>query len=169
VSHDELDRSDPPRLARILQVSASTPEVLSTDELGTILRHQLGTPLTIDLADPNGPDAANVGEMTFGELLAAERPPLDLLERVRRFAKVCKARPDGPLPAEVGTVLYFASIVKARVACGARISTLNDADVNGGVRWALQQAWVFEPLRQLFEAAEGHVSARDDDSCDDSR
>jgi hypothetical protein len=169
VTQDELDSSDPPRLARMLGVSHATPEVLSADELGTILRHQLRTPLTMDLFDPAGPNKAKTGEMTFGELLAAEHPPLDLLERVRRFGKACKARPDGPLPAEVGTILYFASIVKARVACGARISSLTDADLLGGVSWALQQAWLLGPLRQLFEAAEGRVQVLDEDPCDRSR
>jgi hypothetical protein len=159
VSQDKLDSTDPPRLARILGVSEVTPDILSDQELATILEHQLRTPLMVDVTDTDA-------QITFGELLTAQNPRLDLLDRVRRFAKACKIHPDGPLPAEVGTVLYLASILKALVACGERISALGDAELSGGVHWALQQAWVSGPVRQLLEAGVAHVSLGEQDAGD---
>jgi hypothetical protein len=138
-----------------LSVDAATPEVLSSDELGAILRHQLETPVSHDLEDPAG--APDAGGSTFGELLAATRPPLEVLVRVKSFAKSCKANPNGPLPAEVATALYYAFIAKALVAHDARTTALSDAVLANGMRWTLRQPWIPEPMRALLERA---LSAR---------
>ncbi len=150
MSETDLHKSEPPQIARVLAVDPAAPEALAAADLAAVLRHQLDTPLSVDLADADAP-VDLLAATTFGELLGAEKPALDLLERVRRFAKSCKGRADGPLPPEVATVLYFAAIVKARVACGVRASALGDEDVLRGVRWCLQQPWVGPPTRELLE------------------
>jgi hypothetical protein len=149
VSRDELDKRQPSELAQALSIDPSAPEMLSADELGATLRHLLETPISIDLgAEP----AADVGDsVTFGQLLSEAQPQPELLQRAQRFAKACKSHPEGPLPPEVATVLYFAMIVKALLALGQRTSSLNDAELLAGVRWTLERAWIPTALRNLLE------------------
>ena len=154
MSQDDLDKSQPPRLAEVLAVDPAAPEALSAEELGAILRHQLATPIARDTNSPvDSPDDGG-DELTYGQLLAAGRPPLDVLRRVKTFAKSSKADPNGPLPPEVATVLYFATICRARLSHGSRISGLDDAGVAEGVRWTLRQAWVPESIHELVAAAQ---------------
>lgn len=161
---DELDKTEPPRLAEMLALDArDARHVWRADELSAILRHQLDAPLEFDLGDLSEEYAkvappAEAGTLhwrvTFGELLHHARPPLPLVERAKRFAKACRNHPDGPLPVEVATVLYFALIVVARLRCdGARISALDDAALVDGMQWALAQEWLDERTRALFVGA----------------
>lgn len=149
MSQDDLESSDATRLAKALSIHPTTPERLSPDELAAILEHQLRTPLQIDLGEiPKAEHAPH----TLSELLTGSAsPPLDLLERAKAFAKFCKSAPDGPLPVEVASVLYFAAIVRAQLAHGARISALSDVELADGFRWSLQQPWVTHGLRELLE------------------
>jgi len=90
---------------------------------------------------------------TFGDLLHHPQPPLEMLQRVKRFAKACKVKAEGPLPPEVATVLYFASIVVALLRCEARISELDNKAIRTGTEWALAQTWLDQPTRSIFEEA----------------
>jgi hypothetical protein len=140
VAQDDLDKSEPARLADALSIHPGKPETLSAQDLGAILQHQLATPFESDLPQ------------TLGELLTGDSlPPLDLLNRAKSFAKFCKSTPDGPLPAPVATVLYFALIAKAAIAHDQRISALSDVELADGFRWSLQQPWVTHGLRELLE------------------
>jgi hypothetical protein len=159
---DELDKTEPPRLAEMLALDGARPgRVWRAEELSAVLRHQLDAPLEFDLGDlseeyaqlaPPGETGSLHWRVTFGQLLHHARPPLPLVERAKRFAKACRNHPDGPLPVEVATVLYFALIVVARLRCdGApRISALDDAALVAGVQWALAQEWLDERTRALF-------------------
>jgi hypothetical protein len=152
VSGDELYRSDPPQLAKVFAIDPTAPEVLTADELAAVLRHQLDTPLEVDLDDPAAPTASeHARRTTFGQLLLGPHPPLSLLERVRHFAKACKSRPDGPLPREIATALYFAAIVKAMLACGTRTSALGDEELRAGVGWTLSQPWIPREMCTLMQ------------------
>jgi hypothetical protein len=148
LSDAESETSDPSRLSRIL--AADGVGLWRQDEMGSILRHQLSAPLETDLATA---DAATVPRMTFGELLHHPHPPVEVLRRVKGFAKACKVVSDGPLPSEVATVLYFATIVVARLRCGQRISELDDEALRIGTEWARAQKWVDEPTRSIFDEA----------------
>jgi hypothetical protein len=144
----------------MFSIDPAVPEALTADELASVLRHQLDTPLEIDLDEAKAPEgAAHAGRITFGELLRATHPPLDLLERVRHFAKACKSRPDGPLPREVATALYFAAIVKAMLSCGTRTTALPDEALKSGVRWTLAQPWVPPELRALLEEGRAQLES----------
>jgi hypothetical protein len=100
-------------------------------------------------------NATGSDTVTFGELLTGPASPsLDLLERVKSFAKFCKSRADGPLPAPVASAIYFATIVRARTACGVNLSALDDRVLIEGVRWSLAQPWLQGAIRELLNAWE---------------
>ena len=83
-------------------------------------------------------------------MLEHPRPPLELLELTKQFAKKCRSNPDGPLPDDIASVLYLAAIAAAMTRCGARITKLGDVGMHHGLRWALRQSWLDASLRELF-------------------
>jgi len=152
----DLDSRDPRSLARLLNIDERSEERWSVDELGQILRHQLSAPLLFDLASitDSSPDleiaASDGGQPTnFGELFRHPHPPKELLELVKDFAKTSDQRETCPLPAEISTVLYYASILSARLRLNEQISSLSPDSFRNGIRWALNQPWL-GPLRELF-------------------
>ena len=131
------------------------------DELGEVLRHQLNAPIDFltenDTAAPPSHSVVDplqgLGESpTLGELLADEAPNLQLLQRVRRFAKPAMTKRQGDLPREVAGVVYFAAIVAALLKCKTRIARLSDQQVRDGAQWALHQPWLPDTLIELFRA-----------------
>ena len=60
------------------------------------------------------------------------------------------ALPDGAFPPEVGTLLYYAAIVAARLRHGRRITGMTDEDLRNGIEWAMQLPWLDEATRDLF-------------------
>jgi hypothetical protein len=150
VSDDRLHNTEPRRLAEALSIAPGTGSQLSARELAEIVQHQLQAPLGADFPELADTSFAST---TWGQLLSSTDPPLPVLERIKGFAKASKSAPDGPLPVEVATVLYFASIVKASLACQQRISALSPAQLDAGIRWVLEQPWVPEPICALLEQA----------------
>ena len=150
MTEEGLQTAHPSRLAMMLTVEGV--DRWRPDEMAAILRHQLSSQLEADLAAADRAGLAP-SPMTFGELLHHLRPPVALLERVKHFAKASKAKSTGPLPPQVATLLYFASIVAARLRCDARISGLDDDAILKGTQWALAQSWIDPPTRTLFEEA----------------
>jgi hypothetical protein len=153
-----LATTDPSRLAEMLTAHGS--DRWRPEDRGPILRHQLSVRLEGDLAvgdDRNdtprlAPDGARkMWRMTFGELLNHAHPPVEMLLRVKRFAKACKLNGHGPLPPDVATVLYFASILVARLRCGQRITELDDDALKTGMEWARTQTWVDPATRSIFD------------------
>jgi hypothetical protein len=146
-------------LADMLDVESDGKCPWRPEELAAILRHQLAAPLEggcPDLcADENGPvpiDAADTSLGSLNDLFRSPRPPIELIERVKRFAKACRTRPDSPLPDEIATVLYLLAIVAAKTKCGRSISQLDDATLQTSLAWALRQPWLDETTRQLLGA-----------------
>ena len=150
----------PRSLAGLMQVDETAS--WNASELGPILEHQLDVPLDLDLGSAvadvrrrldasDEPAAAEI--RTFRQLLLHSRPPLDLLNLVKQFAKRCRGQPDGPLPHEVATVLYLATIAAARLKRHERISLLDDAAWQQALDWALAQPWLKSDLRELLRQA----------------
>jgi hypothetical protein len=111
-------------------------------------------PLGFDLIDSQETmrqAAGAAARMSFGQLLHDPNPPLPMLELTHKFAKACRGNPDGPLPPEVATVLYYAAITVARLRCGRRISRLDDGALHEGLRWALEQEWLDDGTRSIFK------------------
>ena len=166
VTEDDTRQADPQALARMLQVGASGGERhggerhWEPNELGAILRHQLGCPVRFDL-DVLGPrlaaqatavtEARGLLLKSFGDLIFHPDPTIELLKLTKEYARACRAHPDSLIPSEVATALYYAAIVAARLRCGARITELDDATVRQGIEWLIRQPWIEPSLRTFFE------------------
>ena len=152
--------SDSRGMAALLDSGTDDNRIWNPAELAAILKHQLSAPIQVDLAGLEQRlasqlrlSAASQGLLlkSFGDLLNHPNPPLELLRITKDFAKACRLTREGPLPCEIATVLYFASIIVAMVRCRRRITRLADADLRRGVEQCLAQAWLDAPTRQLFE------------------
>ncbi|MCK4342389.1 MAG: hypothetical protein KAY37_11780 [Phycisphaerae bacterium] len=162
-----IEDTDPARLAELLPASDREDKLWEPEELGGVLRHQLAAPIEFDLggvysagtearptrveyylkqaASSPGPELNS-----FAELLYHPSPPVELLRLTKQFAKAHRNQPHSPLPREVSTILYFASIAAALVRCQKRISELEDAALRDGFKWSRDQSWVDAALRALF-------------------
>lgn len=157
----DYSQTKPQSLARLLSVEADDRPDRSVANLAAVWRHQLSAPLRGDLSSTH-PDAgktldaisaAGLVPATFGELFAHPRPPLELLELAKEFGKALRRDTACGVPAEVATVVYYASIVAARARLGQRISDLDEAALRSGIEWALTQPWLDAATRALFEDA----------------
>lgn len=150
-------------LALLLDLGTTDGDLWRPDELAAVYRHQLAAPIEFFEADPGMRPAAEIASLcqsvtppivTFGDLLAHPQPPLELLRMAKDYAKVCRARTVGPIPAEIATILYVLSIVVARIARGERISELNDQSLRQLIAWASEQAWIDVGTRDLLRRAQ---------------
>ena len=163
-------------LSRIMDLDEYQEPVWSSEDLAAMLRHQLSLPLLDGVGKLSPQDTARhrcrklEAGMTLGELFADPAPPLRLLSLVKQFAKEGRKgvrnrlpeRPEGccaqtvpdpfsaSLPGDLCLVLYYSAIVAARLRCGQRISELSHAALCRGLKWAVEQEWVGEPLGALL-------------------
>jgi len=167
VENENLANSASQSLARMMDLEAGARGMWEPEELGAILEHQLAAPLELDLAglDPGLAEKLRLARQadprieTFKDLLLHHpHPPIECLELIKEFAKVSRGRPEGTLPDEIATVLYFLSIVAGITKCRRRITHLDDAALRHGLDWALDQPWLGESTRRLFQ--EGHRTLR---------
>jgi hypothetical protein len=128
-------------------------------ELRNILQHQLESLLEFDLSRndpppiaPPRPDnpAADPPIRTFGDLFRHPRPPLELLIRVKQFAKSAHADPNATLPPEIASFLYYGAIAAALVRLGTRITTLPDDALAQGFRTLSPRDWLDDANRTLL-------------------
>jgi len=162
VARRDLSKSDPAALARMMDLDTGTKHDWQPDELGSILRHQLDSPLGLDLGNfaPESKGtldalrpSASIPLNTFGDLLRHPHPPLEVLKLTKEFAKANRNNPQSTLPPEIATVVYFAAIVVALMRCGQRITALDDQALRQGVEWIVAQPWIDELSRSLFREA----------------
>lgn len=162
MSKPEIEGTDPARLAGLLEMSDNHGIVWRPEELGGILRHQLSVPIEFDLASLKGgaarklrlaASAQGLLLKSFADLFQHPNPPVALLKLTKEFAKANRNHPESPLPREIATVLYFASIAAALVRCRKRITELDDAALREGFTWGRQQTWVDDATRTLFGEA----------------
>src|SRR5205085_1872867 len=90
---------------------------------------------------------------SFLDLFRHPNPGVELLAVAKEYAKGCRADPDGPLPPEVATVLYYAAIAAALTRHGVRITGQAPAAVRAGLGWVAAQPWVGDEIRALAAAA----------------
>ena len=152
---EHILKAEPKRLAAFLEIDPGVGRLWRPNELAAIFQHQLAAPVQLDLAQGragNGPvlppPFAEI--QTFGQLFHHPKPPIELLKAVKEFAKAHRDHPASTLPGEIATVLYYSSILVARLRCGVGISALSDEELRTGLEWALGQSWVDERMKSLF-------------------
>ncbi len=154
-----LTNTQPAVLGSILARDPFT-ETWSDAELGAIYEHQLGAPLAFDLSNlsPDAQTSAIVSRQssaapleTFADLLNHPHPPLELLQYVKEFSKASQSSPDHPLPGDVATVLYFATILIARLRLRQQISQVDNAALDKALHWCLARPWLDAATRSLFQ------------------
>ncbi len=152
-------KSDSSHLSRLANLDENAQDIWQPEELGDILRHQLNAPLAFDLTtrEPRTQTVLDAVHATvaqpprkFGDLFHHPHPPLDLLKLAKDFAKAHRNSPNSPLPHEIATVLYFASILVALSRHRQRITTLDNPSIRQGIEWVLNQTWVDDATRALF-------------------
>jgi hypothetical protein len=153
----ETDRK---QIATLLDLPVDAERLWRDEELGAILRHQMTAPLQVDLINLERGLAVKVRNLaesqgltlkSFGDLLAHPSPPVELLQITKDFAKACRLSPNSPLPKDIATVLYFASIAAALVRCRRRITGLSNDALTQGLRWVLGRPWLDAPTRRLVK------------------
>jgi hypothetical protein len=158
----DLSDSDPVSLSNLMDEQSMDAPAWNADELAAILRHQMSAPIGVDLENLGAPaadrmrtlsDANGLLLKSFAELLHHPNPPIPLLQLTKDFAKAHRSHPDSPLPREVANVLYYATVIVARLRCGRRISRLDDHALLQGMRWTLSQNWLDPATRSLFAEA----------------
>jgi hypothetical protein len=170
MSNDSIRQGDDASLARLMDFARTDDPLWSPQELSAIWQHQLQTSLA---ADPdvaaNESLAASLDHharssppiRTFGELLFHTRPPVELLEFVKQFAKSRRLGTDATVPDEIPTMLYILSIVAAITKCDRRISKMDSTALRHCLAWALEQVWLDEPTRQLLTRGHETVGPSD--------
>ena len=159
------DTPQPPQpqagLSTLLEFQAPHRHVWQIDDLRRMLKHQLAAPLQLSLGVLSVEVAHRLRAanppvqpmLSMGQLFELERPPLELLKLVKRFAKLCRDDAENALPSELVMLMYYASIAVAMTRLGTSISNLSDTALNRGLRWLAQQRWVDESTRGILEHA----------------
>jgi len=160
--HDNIQQTDDISLARLMDFAQTDDPLWSDAEMGSILRHQLATTLASDLDVKESESLAAGIERcagceppirTFGELLFHPRPPAELLELVKQFAKSRRVAANAAMPDEIATMLYILCIAAAMTKCDRPISKMDPTALQHCLTWALEQSWLDEQTRELLERA----------------
>lgn len=130
---------------------------LSAAEMGEVFRHFLQTPVEAVLADSadglidSAATPPRSGHATtFAQLISSDAPSIDLLQRVKRFAKLAMGSDEGDLPREIAGVVYFGAIAVALVRARTRITSLSDRELRDALQWASRRSWLTESIKELF-------------------
>jgi hypothetical protein len=151
----------PDKLASLLDEDSSQ-RIWSEAELGAILKHQMAIPIAVDLSGQKKAAAQQLIAVCAGQgmllksyedLFEHEHPPFELLKIIKDYAKTCLSAKNSPLPSEVASVLYYATIAAAMVRCRRRISTLTDDKLRKGFKWVLTRPWKDKAISKLVKQA----------------
>lgn len=149
-------------LAALMATGEEQSRLWRPDELAAIFRHQISTPMLVDLDnfDPHAAAQLKLASAaqglllkSFSDLFHHATPPVELLLLVKDFAKANVDHPESGLPAEIASALYYTSIAAALVHLGTRISKLPDADLKRGLSWTREQSWLDEATKGLLAQA----------------
>lgn len=149
-------------MANLLQLVSEEPLAWRPDELEAMLKHQFQAELADDLG-VLGPGVATQARYlgaeadppirTFGELFAARRPPVKLLDLTKRFAKACNRSRVRAVPRELSSAVYYLSIAAALARCQTAISRLEVGEVRKGLHWLADRTWLNAESRKLAREA----------------
>jgi len=161
-----LPTQSPDVLAELLSLGNSTSISWTPADLGAIWRHQMSAPLLFDLGDltPKARDtisgvtaSSNFPLHSFADLLNHPSPPIELLLFTKEFAKSVRAGDDAAFAAGPATVLYFSAIALGLLRANRRITEMDSAALEKGLRWCAAQPWLDAYTRSLFDDALRHV------------
>jgi hypothetical protein len=149
-----LDESNPSLLARLLGLDGEPSSVWESEELQGLLNHLLTMPLGealpgIQFSSVSGPPP------TLSGLFTDPSPPLALLQSVKEWSRRLTRSIDPPLPTDVVSLFYFASIVTGHLRHDQWISKLDPAMIDQGIAMLVVQPWVGEPFQSLFREFNG--------------
>jgi hypothetical protein len=147
----DLTHTTADQLDSLFALTAAQPHPWTDQDLAALFLHQLSAPLSHDLRINPADLPPNI--RSFGDLLSHPTPPLDLLNRAKDFAKRSDSRPDAPLPPELATTLYYATLAAAFVRLNQRISALPPEQLHAGFQWAQSQPWLPPHIHTLFQSA----------------
>ena len=166
-SPSSVFKSRAKELAALMSTSEEGARLWRADELAAIFKHQISTPMLVDLGsfDPRTANKLKIVSEAHGLLLKSfsdlfhhPAPPAELLELVKNFAKANLDHPESGLPNEIASALYYTSIASALVKLDKRITKLPDADLWRGLGWAREQGWLDGATRELLGAALEKIS-----------
>jgi len=172
MKNDDIEKCAPEHLAELMDLGLTAPTRCSSEELATLLLHQLSVPVAFDLGGLNETMAREIEvfcsaeELTgqsLGALFAHAHPPVRLFELIKCYAKACRQDLDSPIPEEIAVVLYFASVGAALLKCRKRITTLDNASLKKGLAQVLEQPWLNPSLRSLLEETLEHLKTEETD------
>lgn len=162
-----VSKSRAKELAALLASGEEHGRLWRADELAAIFRHQISAPMLVDLGsfDPRTAtrlkvvsEAQGLLLKSFSDLFHHAVPPVELLELVKDFAKANLDHPESGLPPEIASALYYSSIASALLHLNKRISKLPDAELQRGLAWTGEQAWLDEATKKLLAAALEKIS-----------
>ena len=161
------DETPAPSLADLIELDVEPRRLWRSHELAAILAHELSVPLQLELGPLTlGAWSATSGtEMklcSVGELLHHPRPPIELLERFKEFAKAARQDASSHLPEDVAAVLYALAIAAGFVRLGRRITSMSREQTSGFLRWAVARAWLDPSSRNLLVEAAQRLGAAAD-------
>jgi hypothetical protein len=155
------------KLATLMATGEERAKLWRPDELAAMFRHQMSAPMLVDLGtfDPRTAtrlrtlsEAQGLLLKSFADLFHHPAPPIELLELIKDFAKANLDHPESGLPDEIATTLYYTSIAAALIRLDAHISQLPDADLQCGLRWTMEQAWLDDKTKELLAKALEKIS-----------
>ena len=168
VEGSRFDQTPPEQLAKLFGAEPHAPAAWSMQEVEAIYRHQLATPLKVELAGLQPEDALRLSTVaeaqglllrSIGDLLHHSHPPLMLLTMLKDFAKRLMEHPDSPLPREVASLLYWSAIAAGLTRAKTRLTSLDDGRLREGFRWAMSQPWLDAPTAEMLRLADSGLSA----------
>src|SRR5580658_3492598 len=118
-SSDAVFKSRANKLASLLAAGEEGSRLWQTEELAAMFRHQMASPIMVDLGAFDPPTAARSKILSeaqglllrsFADLFHHPSPPIELLNMIKDFAKSNRDHPASGLPQEIASTLYYASI-----------------------------------------------------------
>lgn len=94
---------------------------------------------------------ADMKLLTMGDVLMMPLPWPDVLAAMKIRWKVMRLQEGSNDRGVAATVLYYLTVLVARLRCRTRITSLTDAELRQGLAWLSNQSWLEEPLLLLVQ------------------
>jgi hypothetical protein len=152
----------PDGVRSVLELGLTARGTWGDEELALLLAYHLEAPLDFDLRglDPaharglrHSAAAEGLLVRSLGDLFGHPRPPLELVEMMKDYAKSSMKAGQSALPKPVAAAIYYLSIAVALARLGRRITHLDDAQLRDGFDWAIALPWMDAAGRDMLSRA----------------